>query len=229
MAHAILSRGKKSRPERRGLLALARMFRVERRCPHRLPSRSFASFASFARTTRPSLPPRLRSGSVGLGTKTAPVPGGCGSRALKTLFSPVLAGLERGSQGRFPTVPNGSRAGSVRSQVRGPSTKLKSQRSAEHCSAASLTLHASSPARGWKGHQPDAVYCSNFDSCILFINTTFLLPASGKACMYLYVIIHNNKNATVAGCSALEIGANHPGSNRPVLLLKKGTHAQHGY
>ena len=39
------------------------------------------------------------------GTKTAPVPGGCGSRALKTLFSPVLAGLERGSQGRFPTVP----------------------------------------------------------------------------------------------------------------------------
>src|SRR5438105_412930 len=37
--------------------------------------------------------------------------------------------------------------------------------------------------------------------------------------MYLYGILHNNKNATVAGCSALEIGANHPGSNRPVLSL----------
>ena len=33
----------------------------------------------------------------------------------------------------------------------------------------------------------------------------------------------------MAGCSALEIGANHPGSNRPVLPLKKGTYAQHGY
>ena len=41
--------------------------------------------------------------------------------------------------------------------------------------------------------------------------------------MYASGIIHNNKNATVAGCSALEIGANHPGSNRPVLPLKKGT------
>ena len=175
MAHAISSRGKKSRPERRALLALRRMFGVERRCPHRLPSRSFASFASFARTTRPSLPPRLRGGSVGLGTKTAPVPGGCGSRALKTLFSPIWTGLSHGSQRRFPTVPDGSRAGSVRSQVRGPSTlnsqpstNLKSQRSAEHCSAASLTLHASSPARGWKGHQPDAVHCSNCDSCSFF-------------------------------------------------------------
>ena len=109
MAHAILSRGKKSRPERRALLVLRRMFGVERWCPHRLPSRSFASFASFARTTRPSLPPRLRGGSVGLGTKTAPVPGGCGSRALKTLFSPIWTGLSHGSQRRFPTVPDGSR------------------------------------------------------------------------------------------------------------------------
>jgi len=190
MAHAISSRGKKSRPERRALLALRRMFGVERRCPHRLPSRSFAS---FARTTRPSLPPRLRGGSVGLGTKTAPVPGGAVPEALKMRFSPIWTGLSHGSQRRFPTVPDGSRAGSVRSQVRGPSTinsqpstNLKSQRSAEHCSAASLTLHASSPARGWKGHQPDAVYCSNFDSCILFYKYNFALAGLGKG-MYVCV------------------------------------------
>jgi hypothetical protein len=57
-----------------------------------------------------------------------------------------------------------------------------------------------------------------------FINTTLLLPASGKKCMYLYVIIHNNKNATVAGCSALEIGAMVDGflPNEPILEWSAG-------
>ena len=162
------------------MLALRRMFGVERRCPHRLPSRSFAS---FARTTRPSLPPRLRGGSVGLGTKTAPFLHrfrGVGSRGPQ---NEVFANMD-GPVARFPTVPNGSRAGSVR-----------------------------------------------FMHFILLIQLCSCRPRERNVCicMYLYVIIHNNKNATVAGCSALEIGANHPGSNRPVLPLKKGTYAQHGY
>ena len=188
MAHAILSRGKKSRPERRALLGRIphsqRVLAFDIR-PSTLDIYLVSSPASLAllrllRLLRenhsaftPSASPRW-VGRVGNQNCTGSG-GGAVPEALKMRFSPIWTGLSHGSQRRFPTVPNGSRAGSVRSQVRGPSTinsqpstNLKSQRSAEHCSAASLTLHASSPARDWRGHQPDAVHCSNCDSCSLF-------------------------------------------------------------